>query len=68
MIELTFAVFRCGPYTPPVCGIDDGGVRCAAKFSLNLSVALKLIEIFEEEDPARLFGLIQLGGAASLFA
>ena len=49
-------------------GVDYGGVGMIAQTRVNFAVDFQLVEIFEEEYPTGLFGIIQLGSAASLFA
>src|SRR5665213_4334711 len=48
-------------------GVDDVGVFLALKFGLLFVGPLKIVEIFEEQDPRCLFGVVKFGSAPSLF-
>ena len=47
--------------------VDDVVVFLALKLGLLLVGPLQVVEIFEKQNPRRLFGVIEFRGAASLF-
>ena len=47
--------------------IDDVGVFLVLQLGLLLVGALQILEILEKQDPRRLLGVIEFGGASILF-
>jgi hypothetical protein len=47
--------------------VDDVLVLLALQLGLLLVGMLEIVEIFEEQNPGGLLGVVQLGGAAGLF-
>jgi len=60
--------FGRGPFVPAVGLVEEEGVLFAVEGGFIGFVLLERVEIFEEEEPGGLLGVVQLRGAASLFA
>jgi hypothetical protein len=68
VVEPAGEVFGCGPAFPTVGFIENEGVFLPFELGLHGFVLLEAIEIFEEQEPSGLLGVVQLGGAAGLLA
>ena len=56
-----------GPARPAVLFIDDEACIAALQLGLAGPSRLQIVEIFEEQQPGGLLGVIELGSAAGLF-
>jgi hypothetical protein len=57
-----------GPGFPAVGFVEDVGVFFAVEGGFVGFVLFEAVEIFEEEEPGGLLGVVELGGAAGFFA
>ena len=67
VIELAVLALRRRPVLPAVGFVEDEGVFPAGQGGLIGQVLLEAVEVFEEEQPGRLLGVVELGRAARLF-
>ena len=67
VIELAILALGRGPGFPAVGFVEQVGVFLAVQRGLIGAVLLQPIEVFQEQQPGGLLGVIQLGGAAGLF-
>jgi len=68
VVELAGAVPGRGPGLPAVGFVEDRGVFPAVEGGLGGFVLFQAVEVFQEQEPGGLFGVVQLGGAAGLLA
>ena len=68
MVELAVLALGCGPAFPSVRLVKDVSVFLAIQRGLGGLVLLKIVEIFEEQQPGSLLRVIELSRAASFFA
>ena len=68
MVELAVLALGRSPAFPLIRLVEDAGVFLAFERGHGSLVLLKVFEIFQEEQPGRLLGVIKFGGAASFFA
>ena len=61
-----FALGRC-PAFPPVWLVEDVGVFLAVQLRFGGFVAFEGVKVFQEQQPGRLFGVVQFAGAAGVF-
>jgi hypothetical protein len=56
---------RAGPIRPAEGLLQDGHIALALQLGLHAAHFLQVVEVFEEEDPAGLLGVVQLVAAAA---
>ena len=66
--RLAVGLLRRGPRVPAVGLGQDVVVLLAVQLGLGGFVLLEAVEVFEEQQPGGLLGVIELGGAAGFFA
>ena len=62
------AILWCSPTVPSELLVEDWGLTAPLQQGHRRSVFLKPIEVFEEQQPGGLLGVVELGAAASFFA
>jgi hypothetical protein len=67
VVELAVFVLGRGPDVPAIGLVEDVGVFFALERGLVGLVLLEPVEIFQEQEPGCLLGVVELGGAAGLF-
>ncbi len=67
VVELAVLALGRGPALPAVGLVEDEGVFLALQLGLDGLVLLQAVEVFQEQQPGGLLGVVQLGGAAGLF-
>ncbi len=67
MVEFAVLALGCGPIFPSVGRIENMAVFLAFQRGLGAFVLLKIVEVFQEEQPRRLLGVIEFAGATGLF-
>ena len=67
VVELAVLALGRGPGLPAVGLVEDVGVLLALQRGLVGAVLLQPVEVLQEEQPGRLLGVVELGGAAGLF-
>ena len=67
VVELAGRVLGRRPVVPAVGLVEDVGVGAALERGLVGAVLLEPVEVLQEEEPRRLLGVVELGGAARLF-
>ncbi len=67
VVGLAVLAFRRRPDLPAVGLVEDECVFPAGQSGLIGQVLLEAVEVFEEEQPGRLLGVVELGRAARLF-
>jgi hypothetical protein len=67
MVNLAVLALGRGPFFPAVGLVEDVGVLLAFERGFVGPVLFKRIQVFQEEEPRGLFGVVQFGGAAGLF-
>ena len=67
VVELAVLALGRGPAFPAVRLVEDVGVLLAVQLGLVGLVLLQTVEVFEEQQPGGLLGVVELGGAAGLF-
>ncbi len=67
VVELAVLALRRGPALPAVGLVEDEGVFLALERGFVGLVLLQAVEVFQEEEPGGLLGVVELGGAAGLF-
>ena len=67
-VEIDLAVLAPGrgPRVPAIGPVEDEGVLLAVQRGFVGFVLLQRVQVFQEEEPRGLFGVVQLGGTASL--
>jgi hypothetical protein len=68
VVELPGLVLRCGPRFPPVGLVEDPGVLPALQLGLGRAILLEAVEVFQEQQPRRLLGVVELRGSGRLLA
>ena len=66
-VDLAIFAFGGGPDVPAVGFFEDEGVLFAFEGGFVGAVLFEAVEVFEEEEPGGLLGVVELGGAARLF-
>ena len=67
MVEFAVLALGRGPAFPPIGLVEDVGVFLAFQRGLGALVLFKIVEVFQEQQPGSLLGVIEFGGAASFF-
>ena len=67
VVNLAVLAFGRGPFFPAVALVEDVSVPLAFKRSFVGFVLLQPVQVFREEEPGGLLGIVQFGGAAGLF-
>jgi hypothetical protein len=67
VVEFAFLVLGCGPAFPSVRLVEDVSVFIAVQRGLGGLVLLQIVEIFQEQQPGCLLGVVELSSAASFF-
>ena len=67
VVELAVLVLGRGPAFPAIGLVEDVGVFLALQRGLVGFVLLQAVEVFQEEQPGGLLGVVEFGGAAGLF-
>ena len=69
-VMIQFAILALGgrPRSPAVGLVEDMGVFLPVEGGLGGFVLLEAVEVFQEQEPGGLLGVVQLGGAAGLLA
>ena len=69
LVVVEFAVLALGrsPAFPAIGLVEDVGVFLAVQRGLGALVLLKIVEVFQEQQPGGLLGVIELRGAAGFF-
>ena len=68
VVERAGLGFGGGPGGPAVGWIDDEAGFDAVQLRLQGAFAFQVVQVFEEEHPGGLFGVVQLCGAAGFLA
>lgn len=68
VIELAGFILWGGPALPAVGLVEEVGVFATFDLGEVGAVLLEAVEVFEEEEPGGLLGVVELGGAAGLLA
>ena len=66
VVEPAVGVLGRGPSFPAVGLVEDVGVGLAVKLGLVGAVLFQVVEVFQEQQPRRLLGVVELGRAAGL--
>ena len=67
MVEFPVLALGRSPGFPAVGFVEDIGVFFTIQRGLIGAVLLQPVEVFQEEEPGRLFRVVQLGGTSRLF-
>jgi len=67
VVYLAGFVLGRGPALPPVRLVQDEGVFLPLQFGFHGFVLFQRVEIFQEEQPRSLLGIVEFGGATRLF-
>ena len=67
VINLAILASRCGPFAPAVWLVEDEGVLLSLQRSFIGSILLQAVQVFQEEEPRGLLGVVEFGGAACFF-
>ena len=67
VVELPGFGFGRGPGSPAVGLIENGGVGLASEGGFGGFLLLQGVEVFQEEQPGSLLGVVELGGASGFF-
>jgi len=67
VVEPAVRVFRRRPAFPAVVGIEDEGILLPLQRRLGGLVLLEAVEVFQEQQPGGLLGVVEFCGAAGLF-
>ena len=69
LVVVDLAAFGFGdrPFRPAVGGIEDVGVFSPLKLGFGGFVGFEGIEVFQEQEPGALLGVIQFTGASGVF-
>src|SRR5260370_23973526 len=68
VVNLAVLAFGRGPFVPAVGLVEEEGVLFAIEGGFIGFVLLEGVEVFQEEEPGGLLGVVQLRGAAGFFA
>jgi len=68
VVELSVPIFGRGPGFPAIGPLQHEGRTSCPKALPRPPVLLQPVEVFQEQQPRGLLGVVQLGGAASLLA
>jgi hypothetical protein len=68
VVELAGLVLRRGPGFPALRLFEDVGVFLALKLCLGGAVLFEAVEVFQEEEPGCLLGVVELGRATGFLA
>ncbi len=68
VVEFAGFVFRSGPGFPAALLFEDVGVAFAVESGFVGPVLFEAVEVFQEDEQGGLFGVVEFGGAAGLFA
>jgi hypothetical protein len=66
VVDLAALGLRCRPFRPAVGGIEDLGVFPPLQLRLGGFVGFEGIEVFQEQEPGALLGVIQFAGASGV--
>ena len=67
VVELAVLALGRGPAFPAVGLVEDVGVFLSLERGFVGLVLLQAVEVFQEEQPGGLLGVVELGGAAGFF-
>ena len=67
VVDLAVLVLGRGPAFPAVGLVEDEGVFLALERGFVGLVLLQPVEVFQEQQPGGLLGVVEFGGAAGLF-
>ena len=67
VVELAAGILGRRPAAPPMRSIQDGRVGAAGEVYLDRPLGLQVVQIFQEQEPAGLLDIVELGGAPGLF-
>ena len=67
VVELAVLVLGRGPGFPAIGLVEDVGVFLPVQRGLVGPVLFQPVEVFQEQQPGGLLGVVQLGGASGLF-
>ena len=67
MVDLPVLALGRGPALPAVGFIEDEGVFLAFQRGFVCPVLFQAVEIFQEEEPGGLLGVVEFRGATGLF-
>ena len=67
VVDLAVLALGRGPFFPAVGLVEDVGVLLAVQRGFVGPVLLQPVQVFQEEEPRGLLGVVQFGGAAGLF-
>jgi hypothetical protein len=67
VVEFAVRSFGRGPALPAVRLVEDVAVLAAFELRVVGFVLFQAIEVFQEQQPRSLLGVVQLGGAAGFF-
>jgi len=65
VVNLAVRTFRGGPFFPPEGLVEDPGIFLAFEFSFGGFVLFEPVEVFQEQQPGTLLGVVEFRGAAS---
>jgi hypothetical protein len=68
VVELAILVLWRGPAFPSVRLVEDVIVLLAFERGFGALVPLKIVEVFQEQQPGRLLGVIELSGTAGFLS
>src|SRR5207302_324913 len=68
VVEFPVLVLGRGPAIPPIWLVEDVAVLLASQRGFRALVLLKIVEVFQEQQPGRLLSVIELSGAAGFLA
>lgn len=68
VVELAGLVLWRGPRLPPVGLVEKVGVRLPFQLRFGGAILFETIEVFQEEQPGGLLGVVELRSAAGLLA
>jgi hypothetical protein len=67
VVDLAALGFRGRPFRPAAGGIEGVGISFPFQFGFGGFVGFEGIELFQEQEPGTLLGVIQLAGASGVF-
>ena len=68
VVDLAVLRFGGGPGIPAVGLVEDQGVFLEFEGGFVDFIVFEGVEVFEEEEPGGLFGVVEFGGATGFFA
>ncbi len=68
VVEIAVLVLGRGPAFPAIGLVEDAGVGLACQRGLGGLYLLQIVEVFEEEKPGGLLGVVEFGGASGFAA